>query len=119
MGQVTDILRGARDFLLDEQKWTQGKGFRDERGDGCDAEEAVSACAYGALAISATRVLGVPYRDLGLYPWEPFREAQHVLEEVAITKHRKTVVRVNDDLGYEPTLHMFDLAIKDADEKGL
>lgn len=101
-----DVLRQARELITDSERWTQNEFARDFRGTAVSprSELAVCWCAMGAvsrvgdnkfwLRVETKRYLEIASQEL----FETFPE------------------RVNDTLGHEAVLRMYDRAIELAEQ---
>ncbi len=95
-----DILKAARARIADPKRWTQGAAGRDRRGyrtEGRGMRRAVQWCALGAVDAEAAG-------DGGMYD-----NAWDALD--AASPFRCGALLVNDELGHEATIAMFDRAI--------
>lgn len=103
MAKPVDVLRAARAIIAEREHWTTGEMARNAEGNSCPwgSRDAVRFCALGAIrrvvrdpgdVIDACAVLHAAAR--ALYP----EKASFVTE-------------VNDQLGHEAVLAMFDRAI--------
>lgn len=96
---VREILCKARKLLSNKENWLQGT---------LHSRDGSRHCALGALWSSAGSKWGA----------EPdAKAATGVLEQAARTLYRKGVAGVNDHLGYEATLKMYDKALEIACER--
>lgn len=105
-----EILKVARELISDRSHWTQGEYARDakELPVNPNDESATCFCAVGAIAAvqnkrvwldgkrSAVDALGIGAKAID----------QHI-----------TIVEVNDRMGHDATLKMFDIAIQKVQEK--
>lgn len=105
MTGVIDLLVGARELLADPSRWTQGATARDQNGHPVlpREEEAVQWCARGAFLCMEAR-LKVPKLSC--------RRALALLEESAFSTEGTGIVAINDKLGYDKVLAMYDEAIR-------
>lgn len=101
---VCSVLKRAREIISDPSKWTTSSYARDKNGDitSPNYDDAVCFCSLGAVRRAA--------RELGQSSWD----AQTRLESVAKKLfHGYTVVDVNDAMGHDSVIAMFDEAIKE------
>jgi hypothetical protein len=109
---VAQLLARARALILDESHWTKGAFARpqyDSQFDVApDSAVAVCWCAEGAI---------LKFSD---YPGEHLTEAQKLLDASA-DKHfgAPSAPWVNDNLGHEAVIQMFDFAIGAAVKEGV
>lgn len=96
---VVDVLRAARERITPEERWTVAVGARDSRGRSCDptGEDAACWCAYGSVAAES--------QDL-------YADAVWYLNRAAPEQGKRGGSLVNDCLGHEATLTLFDRAIE-------
>lgn len=97
-------LQAARELLSDKARWTTGWFAHDKDNEEVDSGDpaAVCWCAFGAINKVAERFI------------ERGEGANEFLERAAleIGGTPSNPARVNDRLGYEATLQMFDRAIE-------
>ena len=107
MNDIEKHLRMARDKISDPDNWSQGAPF---------SQDGKKICAEIALCDTAP---GHPLYSTALESWPAWR----LLFKAAIELHPEmkfptAVVRVNDDLGHEAIMEVYDRAIKEAAELG-
>lgn len=99
------ILRAARQRITDPKNWTRDAYARDEAGRDTytngDCDFAVCWCAYGALGAEGSGVL-TPEAD--------------ILFQAALELYEKGPVEINDALGHEAVLRVYDRAIEIAEQ---
>lgn len=94
-----EILVKARALISDKSKWTQVYCARDKLGVPCDVgRNAVSWCAIGALA------------EITVDYCEPTSLLN--LSRASYLLFNKPLVNVNDELGHEAIMDVYDFAIK-------
>ena len=111
------ILTAARNLIADPEHWTRETVARDERGRPTEPynPNACQFCALGAL--SAVFYRADPFNRTAEQVGELDRahdRAKKALREAGASHfgvHSFTISRVNDELGHEATLKMFDTAI--------
>lgn len=111
--KTSTVLAEAREIIADESRWTQGVDAR--RCDGTRAPSAVDPsackwCAWGAIQLACRR-LEHPFPN----------DIYQVLSE-SLSSHGSPYTapaRVNDTLGHEAAIAMFDAGITYAEQKGL
>jgi len=106
MKNVTKLLEHARARITDPANWTQLEFARDADGFRCrniTSLDAVCWCAAGSLNLSGDTLHATP---------KAFRLASRELEAAAFRLYGRNIADVNDGLGHEATLRMFDDAIK-------
>ena len=104
MDETTRILIRARQRLTDRRHWTKGTTARGARGRMAHplSPEAVRWCAIGALHVECDS-MAMDGR---------FREAVGRLEAVIDAPGCDSIALLNDTLGHEAVLEMFDAAIR-------
>ena len=110
MRSMSEMLRMARDKIIDKNHWTSGHAAKDANGRPISYRHpnATSWCAVGAIRnITGTTLDG---RFNGSFKVHCF------LESITQEKYGLEVKDVNDILGYEAIMECFDIAIKKADE---
>jgi len=96
-----DRLLEARNLIADPEHWTQETSFRDEYDREVHKDENPSKfCALGALAIT-------------YMPWSS-RAEYDLLSEVSLDLYKQRVSIVNDEIGHEAILAIYDEAIRRA-----
>lgn len=104
---VKDILINVKNLLNVQSRWTNFRDARDK--DGWDispnSPDAVCWCLRGAI------------KKCTYFPDD--LNMSQILEEIAIqnniVKERKSIVHINDNLGYATVMLLLDAAIKDQD----
>jgi len=103
---TVEILRAAREKISDPSRWTRLTYARDQLGAEVDADDksAVCFCSMGAIySVTSDDFCGQNRAVSLLY------NAAHEISG------SRSVVRVNDNLGHEAVVRMFDLAITTAE----
>lgn len=100
---VVDQLLAARDLIADEERWCQGAIARDAEGNDTAAGNAaaVAFCAEGAALVVGS------WKKMGPY-----------LQTAANSLYDTVFFRVNDDLGHEAVMEVYDYAIRLAKDAG-
>jgi len=105
MNDVTNLLEDARSRTADPARWTQGALARDGAGISCNypgSGDPVCWCALGSLYRSVETLYANRKTHLA---------ANLEMVVAALRLYQRTIAKVNDDLGHEATLKMFDDAI--------
>lgn len=108
MNTDLEILTEAKNLICDKKNWTTGELARDVRGAPVfyASEEAVCFCSYGALYhVAATR--GLIRNDL-------YRATQLLVNSAHKIQRLEGIVFVNDHLGHEKVMDMYNMAIEEA-----
>lgn len=94
-GNNVSKLRDAYELIKDKSRWTKGHSAVDENGDLTLVKQAVRWCAVGALS----------YYEAGV--------EDNVLIDVLAAKmfHLRDIIQVNDELGHEAVMQVFEKAI--------
>lgn len=104
---AAEILRAARLKLSDRSRWTTAFLARNANGErvSCRSPEAVCFCAYGALKAETPG------------PTDECWVAESFLESAATEVDPMTngPADINDNLGYEAVIKMYDIAIAKAE----
>lgn len=104
---VLEALRAARNLIADQSKWTTGQSARNASGQPVIANDpgAVCWCSIGALS------------HVVVHNSQLFHLATDELERVAHDiSGGYSIVHVNDYLGHDAALNMFDRAIAQLDQ---
>lgn len=108
MSLVTD-LQEARELIAKEENWCRGR-FAVDKNNYSVAVTAPTACKWCAAGALERSVGGWQSHSVGRY-----ETARRQLSEAAIYLFNEPAVSiVNDQLGHEETLLMFDVAIRKA-----
>jgi len=105
-----DILTAAYAIVIDPAKWTQGSRARDKAGNNvCTFDKAaVCFCTVGAIE----KVAG-PRNSMD----RAHADARGYLSRVANAEFYRSPISVNDEIGHDFTLLMFEKAIELAKEE--
>lgn len=101
-----EILTQVRELISDKERWTFEVLARAKDGVSCDprSKEAVCWCTTGALR----KVCGTGM--VSLFDKE-FNDATRVLQHACVERHNKSILGVNDCLGWAAILKCLDAAI--------
>lgn len=103
------MIKGAREIISDPSRWTQNAYARSESGsiEIVESPKACKFCAMGALKRAAIDMEAE--RD-----WDSREEAEHLLNHASRKLYEvPSVMDVNDDIGYEATISVFDEVLKE------
>ena len=98
-----EVLVKARELISDPERWTHGVYARDAKGESCfdSSDEATCFDALGALnRVSGTRMRARTSASSFLY------------EAIDSVPSPYSIGEINDQLGHEATLKIFDRAIE-------
>lgn len=100
-----EILIEARALIADKSHWTHEVFANTSNGIPVlpNSHRATKWCAIGALR-----------KIVGNYLDHSIGSPLYILENASVELYNMNVVGVNDDLGHEETLQVYDLAIKSA-----
>lgn len=100
--KIKEVLIAGRKLIEDPARWTQGHLARDAEGNKTAMINAgVRWCAAGAVCRVDNQFLDI----------NACTNAWSALNEAARKLHKRPVVWVNDELGHEAVLKVYDLAI--------
>ena len=104
----TDILNEARATIADPERWVTGNYAVNQYGSTAHPwdNHAVRWCAIGAI-----EKVKVPHQD-----WSGTAGAKQTLRRAALDLFSMSVPAVNDRLGHESVMSMYDHAIKSLEE---
>ena len=107
-----EALRQARALIADPARWCQYEGARGRSGRGVDllGRSAVAWCALGALERVCWR--------LGVGLIGPRERLDRAAKHVAKREYGSSPALVNDRLGHDAVLRMYDLAIGECEAAG-
>jgi hypothetical protein len=103
-----EILTEARCWIADPKRWCQGALVRAENGveTGTGMPDVASACGAGAV-IHAARLRGIEY--------PAYVDHWNLLDRKAYALRRQTIVQINDQLGREAVLEVYDALLAEDD----
>jgi len=104
--KTSELLRAAQELIRDKSKWTRGAYGRDAAGESVDDVDSITA-AESFCALGAVHFVSGDEVDEG--PWF------EALRRAAIIAGESSVVSVNDVLGHDAVMKMFDRAIEIAE----
>lgn len=113
---AAEMLRAARKRIEDPDHWTTGVIARNRAGDECDPDSPAAArwCALGSIWCERKLTLRSEDTDLATrFLEEAACEIRDTQPELVAKRSAQPVeAQVNDELGHEATLRMYDRAIE-------
>lgn len=123
VGPLTQLLIKARQRIAKEENWGRGAYARNAAGYGVDvlAPEAVCWCAVGALEAECKHHMP-SWLVMGKPKIHPIYQPAHLLLQQAAAKvvgpgRVYSITVVNDSMGHEAVVRMYNIAIKEAKGK--
>lgn len=117
--KASEILARAKSLIRSKKSWIQGTSARSESGGHVDWNNPLSenaACEWCATGAVYQAGIDAGVADEGGKYSAEFNSASSLLDQVAVDIYGYTAVSVNDTLGHDEVLTIFDAAISRAKE---